>query len=46
MIEGVLFLSTLLVVSFLCWKILRADKAAAGKRPSLGLFAHKDDVES
>lgn len=46
MIEALLFLSTLLVVTCLCWRIWKADRARAGKRTSLWLFAYKDDIES
>lgn len=44
--EGLLFLLTLLAVTYLCWRIFKADRAQAGKRPSLGVFTHKDDAQS
>lgn len=44
--EGLLFLSTLLVVTYLCWLICKAGRGKTGKRDSLGIFAHKDDAES
>lgn len=42
--EGLLFLSTLLAVTYLCWRIFKADKAKPGKRLTLGVFRHKDDA--
>lgn len=44
--EGLLFLSTLLVVTYLCWRIFKADRSKTGKQISLGVFAPKDNAES
>lgn len=46
MIEALLFLSTLLVVTCLCWLIWKADRAKTDKPRSLWLFAYKDDNKS
>lgn len=49
--EGLLLLLTLVAVTYLCWLIVKGDKARAGRgkglgRPLLGVFAHKDDTPS
>lgn len=44
MAEALIFLLNVLVVTYLCWRVLRADKARrSGKSASLGYLAYKDD---
>lgn len=43
--EALLLLLNLLVVTYLCWLIVKADKSKLDQSQSLGLFAYKDDSE-
>lgn len=46
MAEALIFLLNVLVVTYLCWRVLRADKARrSGKSASLGYLAYKDDAK-
>lgn len=45
--EALLFLFNLFVFTYLCWQVVKADKfkTKTGRKKSIGVFAHKDDVE-
>lgn len=46
MAEALILLLDLLVVTYLCWRVVQSDKARRkGKQPSLGLLAYQDDSE-
>ena len=46
MSEALIFLLNVLVVTYLCWCVYRADKARrSGKSASLGYLGYKDDAK-
>lgn len=46
MAEALIFLLNVLVVTYLCWRVYRSDKARRqGQRASLGYLAYKDDTQ-
>lgn len=46
MAEALIFLLNVLVVTYLCWRVYRADKARRqGQRASLGFLAYKEDAK-
>lgn len=47
MAEALIFLLNLVVVTYLCWRVVQSDKPRQkGRRATLGLLAYKDDAES